>query len=345
LYQQIIKRHAKLIASIIAIVLTAFIPVLVHSPYYLGLFITMIVYAILAMTFVLMLRTGLINLAVVAFWGLGAYVSAVLVMKLHLSFWLSLPACAIITGVVAWGFSFILMRRGSGGFAFVIFSAVIGMLFSVTVGHIEAIGGYNGLPYIPPPNPINIPFLPTIVFDSKVQFFYLALTLLVVVILILKAFYSSSIGRAWTSIGLNPRLAESLGVNVFRYKMLSFVVASAICGLAGSFYAHYIGFLTPTNFTIWQSIYVQIYAILGGIGYSILGPLLGSVVVVYIPEATRISSLMSPLFVGAILILMILFLPSGLLGLLQWRSQIVERIKWIGRRIDSFRLLQKSVKK
>lgn len=343
MYQQIIKRHVKLIASIIAIVLAAFIPVLVHSPYYLGLLITMIVDAILAMTFVMMLRTGLINMAVVAFFGLGAYGSAALVMKLHLSFWLSLPACVIITGVVALGLSFILMR--SGGFAFVIFSAVIGMLFSVTVGHIKAVGGYSGLPNIPPPNPINVPFFPTIVFDSKVQFFYLALTLLVVVILILKAFYSSSIGRAWTATGLNSRLAESLGVNVFRYKMLSFVLASAICGLAGSFYAHYIGFLTPSNFTIWQSIYVQIYAILGGIGYSILGPLLGSVVMIYIPEAMRISSLMSPIYIGVILILLILFLPSGLLGLLKWRTQIIEKIKWIGGRIYSLRLLQKSVKK
>jgi branched-chain amino acid transport system permease protein len=345
LYQQIIKRHVKLIASIIAIVLAAFIPVLVHSPYYLGLFITMIVDAILAMTFVMMLRAGLINMAVVAFFGLGAYSSAVLVMDLHLPFWLSLPTCAIITGVVAFGFSFILMRRKSSGFAFVIFSAVIGMLFSVTVGHIDAVGGYSGLPNIPPPNPINIPFLPTIAFDSKVAFFYLALALLAIVILILKALYSSSIGRAWIAIGLNSKLAESMGVNIFRYKMLSFVVASAICGLAGSFYAHYIGFLTPSNFTIWQSIYVQIYAILGGIGYSVLGPLLGSVLMVYIPEVMRISSLMSPLFVGIILILFILFLPSGLLGLLKWRTQIIEKIKWIGGRIYSLRLLQKLVKK
>lgn len=331
MHHKINKRHVKLITSIFAVVMAAFLPVFFHSPYYLGLFIMVMVNAVLAMAFLMTLRTGLINLGILVFYGLGAYISAVLVMNLHVSFWLSLPASAIITGIVALGIGFILIGSGSTGFTFVILSCIIGMLFSVVVGSINFLGGYNGFENISPPNPIHVPLLSTIVFDSKVPLFYLALVLLIVIILILKAFYSAWSGRAWTAIGLNPRLAESVGVNLFRFKMLSFVISSSICGLIGSFYAHYAGFLTPTNFTLWQSIYVQMYAILGGIGYATLGPLLGSAVMICLPEVLRIATIIAPIITGVILILLILFFPQGLLGLLDYRTIVGQKIVKLGR--------------
>jgi branched-chain amino acid transport system permease protein len=333
----------KLIGSILALILAALIPLYVKSPYFMDLFIIIIVKTILAMTFIMMLRTGLINLGLSAFWGLGAYISVVLVMKLHLSFWLSLPASALITGVIALGFGYVLIGSGSTGFTFVILSSVIGMLFTVIVGSISGLGGYYGIPDIPPPNPIMIPFFPPIEFVSKGEFFYLALFLLVVVILISKAFYSAWTGRAWTAIGLNPRLAESIGVNVFQYKMLSFVVASAICGLIGSFYAHYAGYLIPGTFGIWENINVQIYAILGGIGYPTLGPLLGSLVMTLFPELMRIANILAPIITGAVLILLMLFLPEGLLGLFQWRSVVIEKVIKIGKAIGSFLSIRRRV--
>jgi branched-chain amino acid transport system permease protein len=335
MYKQITTRHIKLIGSIVVVILFALIPLFIHSPYYLDLPITVIVNAILAMTFIMMLRTGLISLGIVAFWGVGAYASAILVMKLGLSFWLSLPASALITGVIALGIGALLIGSGSGGLAFVMLSSVIGMLFTVVIGNIAYLGGYSGIPNIPPPNPIRIPFLPPIEFVSKVQYFYLALVLLVVVILISKAFYWAWTGRAWTAVGLSPRLAESIGINVFRYKLLAFVVASSIAGLMGSFYAHYQGFILPDSFGMWQNIYVQLYAILGGMGYAILGPLLGSAVMTFLPEFMRIANVIAPIITGAILILLILFLPQGLLGLLEWRTVAVERAVKIGKTIES----------
>jgi branched-chain amino acid transport system permease protein len=325
-----------------AIVLAAFLPTFFPSPFYLSLFIVVIVNAVLAMTFIMMLRTGLISLGITAFWGIGAYTSAILVMKLHLSFWLSLPASAIITGIVALGFGYILIGSGSSGLTFVILSSVLGMLFSVVVGSIDAVGGYDGIQNIPPPNPIHIPFLPPIVFDSKVQLFYLALVLLIIIVLIIKAFYAAWTGRAWIAIGLSPRLAESIGVNIFKYKMLSFVLSSAIAGLIGSFYAHYSGFLIPNNFGIWQNITLQINAILGGTGYVILGPLLGSTVMTLLPESMRFASVLAPIVTGAILILLMLFLPGGLLGLLKWRTAVIEKITKVGRRIGSFLSFRKA---
>jgi branched-chain amino acid transport system permease protein len=199
------------------------------------------------------------------------------------------------------------------------------MLFNVVVGNTSYLGGHNGIPQIPPPNPIRIPFLPAIEFVSKVPLFYLALFLFVVIVLICTAFYSAWTGRAWTAIGLTPRLAESIGIDIFRYRLLSFVLASSIAGFIGSFYAHYQGFIIPSTFDMWVNIYIQIYAILGGLGYAIWGPLIGSAVMTFFPELIRGARELAPVFTGVLLILFVLFFPGGFLSLLEWRKAVVKK--------------------
>lgn len=321
-----------------ALLASFLVPLFIRSPYHLDLLVITIVHAVLAMTFVMLLRNGMINLGIAAFWGTGAYISSVLVMKLHISFWLSLPATALITGAIALVLGYILIGSGSTGFSFVILSSVIGMLFSVVIGNIDFLGGYNGISNVPPPDAVNLPFLDEIIFshNNKVPFYYLALLLLLIIILIFWAFYTSRVGRAWTAVGLSPRLAESIGVNLFSYKLLAFALASATDGLIGSFFAHYAGFVTPGTFGMWVNIYIQIYAILGGIGYGILGPLIGSFVMTLIPEIVRMTEVIAPLITGILLILLILFLPQGILSLLNWRQSdwrrgIVKRISDTGK--------------
>jgi branched-chain amino acid transport system permease protein len=310
-----ISRYSKPILTGVVLVLVLLIPVFIKSPYYLDLIIIMMMNAVLAMTFLIMLRTGLISMAIAAFWGIGAYVSAVMATKLGLSFWVCLPSATVITAVVSLILGYPLLRNA--GFTFVILTSVIGMLFSVAAGNIQSIGGYNGISNIPPPNTIHIPFLQPIVFglNDKVPYFYLIFFLAAVSILITLAFYKAWTGRAWQAIGLNPRLAQSIGVNIFRYKLIGFVLASAIAGLMGSFYAHYQGFIQPDSFGMFYTIYLQIYAILGGIGYAIMGPIFGSFVMTFFPEAMRISREYGPIFLGVVVIIMILFLPHGLLSL------------------------------
>lgn len=337
MFKQFVLRHIKLICTLLVIILYALVPLFIHSPYYIDLFIIILVHAALAMTFVLLLRCGMINLGIAAFWGIGAYVSTVLVMKLGVPFWASLPLTTIITGIVALGIGYILLGGGGSGFGFVMLSAVIGSLFSTVVGNIPYVGGYLGIRNVPPPETISLPFLPDIVFgiNNKTPFFYLSLILFLIIILIIRAFYASRVGRAWTAIGLDSRLAESMGINVYRYKMLAFVVASAIAGLVGSFFAHYEGFVIPTTFGMWVNIYLQIYAILGGIGYAIIGPIVGSSIMTAIPELTRMATVIAPIVTGGLLIILILFLPNGLMGLLQWREQIFGFAARVGKTIKS----------
>jgi branched-chain amino acid transport system permease protein len=331
----IISRHKNLLVTIIVFILACFIPIVFKSPYYMDLFIIVLVNAMLAISFLMALRPGLINMSLPAFWGMGGYISTILVMNFHLSFWISLPVTVIISGIIAYGLGWILIGSGSSGFTFVMLTNVIGMLFAVLVGNINYLGGYNGISSIPAPNPIHLPFLPVIQFTSKVEFFYLVLALFLLVLLISYAFYRSWSGRAWTAVGLSPRLAESIGINLFNYKMSALVVSSCICALVGVFYAHYEAFIIPDTFNMWQNIYIQIYAILGGIGYAVVGPLIGAVVMTWFPEAMRVASLIAPIITGVVLILLILFLPRGLLGLLEYRIMFARKIANFGKTIAS----------
>jgi branched-chain amino acid transport system permease protein len=333
--KQFFTRHSRLIGFIIGAIIYALLPSFVHSPYYLDLFIMVLLNAVLGMTFIMTLRTGLINLGIAPFWGIGAYISTVLSLNLHQSFWVCLPASALLTALFGLVIGYILMKSGGTGFGFIMLSSVIGMLFVVTIGNIKFLGAYNGIQNIPPPDPIHIPFLPPIEFVSRVQFLYLALVIYVIIVLIANAFYAAWTGRAWTATGLNPRLAESLGVNIFRYKLLAFVVSCGILGLIGSFWAHYGGFVIPTTFGMWVNIYIQIYAILGGLGYATLGPLVGAGIMTFFPEMMRITKEVAPVFTGAVLVLLILFLPKGILSLLDRQSWLGERVIKIGKTLQS----------
>jgi branched-chain amino acid transport system permease protein len=318
--------HRRLLGFVILAIAFALIPLWVKSPYYIDLLIVVMINAALAMTFVMMLRAGLISLCIAAFWGIGAYASAMLALHGRLSFWLSLPLSVLITATFAFVIGYVIIKNA--GFTFIILTTVIGMLFVVAVGNISWLGGYSGIPGIPPPNTIHLGALGSIVFDDKVDFFYLALFLFVVIVTVINAFYSSWAGRAWEAIGLNPRLAQSMGVDVFRYRLLSFVVGCAITGLVGSFYAHYQTFIIPTAFNLFpKTIYIQVYAILGGVGYATLGPIVGSALLTFFPELVSVAEEKSIIIVGAMVVLVILFLPRGLLSLSESVPGIVEWVR------------------
>jgi branched-chain amino acid transport system permease protein len=304
-----LAERKRLIGSIVLAVFVALVPLWVQSPYYIDLVIMVMIYAALAMTFVMLLRTGLISLCIAAFWGIGAYASAILSLKAGLSFWACLPLATLITAAAALIIGYVIIRNA--GFTFVIMTTVIAMLFVTVVGNIQWLGAYNGISNIPAPDSIG-----SIVFDTKVDYFYLALILLVIIVLVINAFYSSWAGRAWNAIGLNPRLAQSMGVNVFRYRLASFVLGCAIAGLVGSFYAHYQTFIIPTAFNLFpKTIQIQVFAVLGGVGFATLGPIVGSALFVFFTELFSGYEQYSIIIVGALVVLMVVFLPRGLLSL------------------------------
>ena len=302
-------------------VVALLIPVFLRNQYLLHLLIEVFMYSVLTMTFIMLFRTGLINAGITAFWGIGAYSSALLATKLSVPVWAAMPAAVVITAVISLAFGAMLVRRG--GIAFVILTMVLSFIMVEVFGTFNVFGGRVGIFSIPTFESIPLPGGKSIVFGSKTPYYYLVLVIMAVVILVVTAFYKASTGRAWRAIGLSPRLAESLGVNIFRYRLLAFVVSGGIAGLMGSFYAHYYGSVVPGTFDAMQSLNFQVYAILGGLNFAILGPIIGSAILILVPEALRISREVEPVYEGIIVIVLVMFLPDGLLGLFgTWRRSL-----------------------
>jgi branched-chain amino acid transport system permease protein len=327
-----IMQHMKAIAITVAVMVFMLLPLVVTSPYYLHVLIMIGINAILAMAFIFVFRTGLLNMSVAAFWAVGAYTSALLVMNLNLSFWWALLLSGIAAGILSLFLGFFLIK--TAGWGFVILTSIIGMLAPIFIGNIPALGGYSGILRIPAPNSIDLLFL-HISFASKISYYYLILLLTLISILVMYAFYRASTGKAFMAIGLNPNLAGTLGINVFSYRLLAFVVASAIAGLTGCFYAHYIQADLPTAFDMFKTLNIQIYAILGGIDFAFLGPIVGAAVMTAIPEFLRIVKEIELIFSGILVILLILFLPDGILSVFGLKSISKARSKCIDK-IEKF---------
>ncbi|MDR3304947.1 MAG: branched-chain amino acid ABC transporter permease [Clostridiales Family XIII bacterium] len=323
------KQHAKLIALVMIVVALALVPVWVKNGYYMDLLILITINSILAMTFVMTYRAGMINVAVQVFWGIGAYASALLVMKAGFSFWAAMPIAAIMAAVVSLALSFLLLRNI--GFQFIVLSMVISMLFVVVLGNVEFFGRYAGIQSVPHPNPIRIPGLPVIEFNTKAQYFWLLLVLAVIVVLAFSALYNSSIGRAWRAIGLNSDLAATLGINVFRYRTIAFCIANGTCGLLGAYFAHYQWYIMPDTFEMFKGLYISMYAVLGGVESSFLGPIIGTVIMIAFPEGMRIANEAEPIITGILILFVVTLLPKGVVSIPYLRFFFADPLGTIGR--------------
>jgi branched-chain amino acid transport system permease protein len=289
-------------------VVLALLPTVVKSPYYMHLVIMTCDNIILGLSFSLLYSTGLLTMAAGAFWGIGAYTSALLVMKAGLSFWIALPLSGVCAALIGLGTGSIIARIP--GIAFLIQTMIISLIIPEVVGYSDFLGSWGGLLGIPGPSSIG-----PLRFIGKTPYYYLIVVLLMLNVLAFVALYSSRVGRAWRSIRVNAQLAETLGINLHWYRLLAFIISSASAGLAGSFYAHYFQALEPGMFTAFKSINVQIFAILGGLNYYIVGPAVGAAIMTFVPELLRVGREIEPVITGAVLILLVIFLPGGVLSL------------------------------
>ena len=303
----------KLVPLLSALVTAVILPLIFQNPYYIQIGIMIGVNAILAMGLVMLLSTGLVTLGSAAYWAVGAYASTLLVMKMGLNFWLALLVSGFIAGIIGLGVGAVIIRLSKVAFTFV--TIIIGIIITLVVGRVDFFGGWGGIVSIPKPDPIPLPFSITIDFTKRISYYYLMLFLLLLTILVSFALYKSRIGRTWKAIKLNLQLAETLGINSYLYALLAFVISAVFAGLAGSFYAHTFKTIEPETFGFWRSIYIQVYAILGGVDFYISGPIVGSIILTVLPELFRMAKEIEPIITAIILLIIVIFLPGGLLSL------------------------------
>ena len=281
--------------------------------YFENILIFLTIYVILSVSQNLIMGvTGMLNLGHAAFFGIGAYTSALLVLA-GVPFWIAFLAAAIVSSIFGLLIAFPSLRlRGDYlAIATVGFGEIIRAVMKNWVGLTR---GPLGLPGIPKPILFGIKF------GAQLKFFVLSFIIMLITIFIINRIVKSPFGRVLKAIREDEVASQSLGKNITKYKIISFMVGAFFAGIAGSLFAHHITFIDPTTFNFNFSVFIVTMVVLGGLG-SIRGAILGAIVLALIPEPLRFLNLGSAaigavrlMLFSVILIALIIYKPNGLLG-------------------------------
>jgi branched-chain amino acid transport system permease protein len=302
------------------------IPLFVKDAYVLHILIMVAINVILASSLRLIATSGQLSLGHGGMMVIGAYTSALLVMKLGFSTWAALPTAGLATGGIAVlvGYPFTRLRRIYFTMVTIFFAEVIRLTIEQWR---ELTGGTSGLLNIPPPNAIFGFGFVGIDFASRAHFYYLILALVLLTLLVLYALEHSRIGLSWSSIQQAESLAESVGINTTRFKVIAFAIGSFFAGIAGAFYTHYMAVLTPSAFGVFYAINILVYMVVGGLG-RFSGPIAGAIVLTILPESMRILKEYQPFVFAGVMMVTVVFLPEGLVGLPErLRKLVKERLR------------------
>jgi branched-chain amino acid transport system permease protein len=296
-----------------AIAVAAAVPFVVTNSYLFHLLIMAVIWSILATSLNIVLGyTGLLSLAHGAFFGLGAYTSALLVTKAGWNFWATIPPAMAVAALVGALLGLLTLRLA--GHYFAISTLSFGIVVSLILEKWDDLTeGPRGISSIPAPTPISLFGLGDVQFESNTAKYYLAVATLGLCLLFVWRLVHSPIGRALEAIRQNELLASCLGVDLVFYKLLAFSVSAAMAGLAGVLYSVYITYINPADAGLWNGFYAVMYIVIGGMG-TFWGPMIGALFLVTLPEFLRMFQDYRLLLLGVLLILTITFLPDGIMG-------------------------------
>lgn len=253
---------------------------------------------------------GQLNLGHSAFYGLGAYVSTLLIVKLGVPFWIAFIAGVAFAGIAGIFLSLFAVRlRGhylaiaSLGFAVIVHQILLNWI-SLTQGPLGIYG-------IAPPPPLVIDGIVVVDFRNLAAFFYLVAGFAFLSYILLSQLVLSPIGETLTAIREDEVSAASLGINGAAWKVFAFGVGSAIAGAAGCFYASFVGTLVPDAFFINEAFNILAMVIVGGMG-TLIGPVFGAILLTVLPEVLRGFGDLRLVVYGAALTFVVLFMPGGL---------------------------------
>jgi branched-chain amino acid transport system permease protein len=253
---------------------------------------------------------GQLNLGHSAFYGLGAYVSTLLIVKLGIPFWGAFVAGVAFAGLAGMFLSLFAVRlRGhylaiaSLGFAVIIYQILLNWI-SLTQGPLGIYG-------IPPPPAIIFAGIVIADFRNLAAFFYLVSGFTFIVYLLLNQLVRSPVGETLTAIREDEVSAASLGINSAAWKVFAFGVGAAVGGAAGCFYASFVGTLVPDAFFVTEAFNILAMVIVGGMG-TLIGPVFGAILLTLLPEVLRGIGDLRLVVYGAALNFVVLFMPGGL---------------------------------
>ena len=254
--------------------------------------------------------SGMISLAHAAFYGIGAYTTALLSVKLGLPFFVNLPIAIIISGMIAVMVSTIALRTVDDYFIIITLGIQV-VIFSIMNNLMDVTNGPLGIPGIPSIKIFGFEF------DSKISFLLLTIVLATLIYFFLRYITESPFGLVLKGLSEDEIFTKSLGKNVYAAKVISFTIGAMLAAVPGVLYAHYVTYIDPTSFTVDESIFILSIVIIGGMR-SLRGVAIAATFLVFLPEALRflglpsnIAANMRQIIYGAILVFMMFRYSKG----------------------------------
>jgi branched-chain amino acid transport system permease protein len=300
------KNWSKIAVYAGLVVMIALLPLFIRSVYLLHILILTFIYIIAAVSLRTITISGQFPLAHAAFMGIGAYFAGMASKWLGWPPWMTIPMAALAAmglGMLI-GYPFSRLRALYYAMGSLFFG--IGVIQIIYAGGIWT-GGYSGFTGIPPLFPVG---------TSKVSYFYFFLGLALVSMIALYRFEFCRIGMNLKAIAQSYLVASSVGINEGWYRILAVGVGCFFAGLAGAGYAHYNQVISPASFNFLATLWLVMYVLIGGIG-SFAGPIIGTFILILIPEFFRDLKIYSPFISAAILLIVVYLMPQGIVGLPQ----------------------------
>lgn len=251
--------------------------------------------------------TGYLSLAHAGFFAIGAYSLGLLTTKAEMNFWPALLLSLVITGVIGFFVGLISLRTKEHFFA--IYTLCVGYIIYLVIDKWDTLTeGVRGLIGIPAPANIG-----PLSFETLQSHYYLVLSFLLLVVLIMYRIVHSLSGRTYIAIRNSEDLAQTIGISTMKNKLTVFVISTVIAGLSGALYASFVRFIGPDIGSIAIVFDFLTYLLVGGIG-TLSGPIVGTILIVVLSQRLQFLQDYRMLVFGPVLTLLIIFYPRGIVG-------------------------------
>ena len=315
----ILARYKKWLISLAFLLVFVGLPAVVGNNAYLMLILSLSgIFVIASIGLDLLFGySGQISIGQAAFYAVGAYTSAILTTKLGVSVWLGMLAGGVLATIFAALVALPICKLVHMFLALVTIG--IGELTHQAIINLpDLTGSFTGVRAIP------MPRIGDYVFNAS-SYYYIVLAVVVLSLLVKQRIVDSRIGRAFIAIRENTDAANAMGINVTYYKVVAFACSAAFTGIAGALYAHYIGFISPESFTLDQSVLFLTAVLCGGMG-TLVGPIIGAVVITVINEAIQVLGSYQMLVYGIFIVVAVIYVPEGLVGVVKMVQRHLRKV-------------------
>ncbi len=288
-------------------------PLVAANDYYIYVLSLAYIFAIAATGLNLILGyTGQLNLAHAGFMAIGAYTVGILTVDYGVPYWIAFALAGVVSASLGFVAGVVSLRLKSHFFA--IFTLCVGFIIYLVIEKSESLThGTVGIIGIPAPSGLG-----PIAFDTTRSQYYLVLAFLVGSLWLMSRIVSSLLGRAFMAVRNSEELAETLGIDLMRTKVLAFVLSTLYAGIAGALYAGFVRFLGPALALESHTFDMIAYILVGGIG-TLFGPLLGAILLTLVTQSLQFLQDYRMIVFGPLLILLVMFFPQGIIGFVRRR--------------------------